>query len=363
MERHDRLRKQIAGEAAEWFALLQDSAASASERDEFARWLLLSPAHIEEYLAIARIWGDAHGSTDLPIDELVRQAHAEKERDNVVALLEAAGPALVARPVPVYEPRSSIRYATAAAASVAIAVIGWLAADRWIDPSSIHTAVGEQRSVTLQDGSILHVNTDSEVRVDFDGRERRVVLAHGEARFSVAKDAARAFLVTTPHATVRAVGTVFNVRAAPDRTAVTVIEGRVALTSRAAGAVAPMGNGQATQARAVPEGIERLELDAGEQAAVTRQGSILPHVGPSVESALAWSERRLVFRDELLGEVVAEFNRYHERSIRIDDPALAAIRISGSFYAGDPQSLVQFLERYERVRIIEDSGGDQILMR
>ncbi len=363
MERQDLLRTKVASEAADWFAHLQAPDASASDREEFGRWLLLSPLHIEEYLAITRIWSDAQMMTDLSVDELVALARAEPESDNVITLAGGAPP-------PAPRRRRSV-WSLAAAATVAFAILGWQATDLWPDPSRIRTAVGEQRSVTLQDGSVLYVNTNSDVQVEWSARERRVELVSGEARFAVAKDPTRPFLVTTPHATLRALGTVFNVRIGSEQTAVTVIEGRVALARRApANSAGTATAASAPQAAGVPvvgtpaQGAgDVLELTAGEHAAITQQGSILPNEGPSVESSLAWSERRLVFRDQPLADVVADFNRYHEASLRIDDPGLAAIRISGSFYAGDPQSLVEFLERYERVRITTDAAGDQILTR
>ena len=57
---------------------------------------------------------------------------------------------------------------------------------------------------------------------------------------------------------------------------------------------------------------------------------------------------------------MAEFNRYHERPIRIEDPSLAAVRINGVFDASDPHSLIQFLERYENVRTREGSEASYL---
>lgn len=364
MERPERLRNQITSEAAEWFARLQDLDATATERDEFTKWLLLSPTHIEEYLAVTRIWGDAATATDESTEELVRRARQENEPQNVVALdslspVHGAG-GMGEGVLTSTSTRHRLRVSTAIAASIALATVGWFTANQWLNRSQIETAIGEQRSVTLRDGSVLFLNTDSHARVDLGESERRVALDRGEARFTVAKDPHRPFLVSTRQATVRAIGTVFNVQASATRTAVTVIEGRVAVVARDA---ASRDERAASISPTPTPNVRHLELAAGQQAEVTHDGAIVPDAGPSVERVLAWPERRLIFRDEPLIAVVEDFNRYHEHPIRIEDAALAGMRISGSFYAGDPDSLVTYLERYEQVKIRTQSDGTQVLTR
>jgi transmembrane sensor len=371
MDPDDRLREQIAAEAAEWFVTLQDARGAARVDDEFAQWLLRSPAHVEEYLAAARLWGDVDGLDDSSVADLVQQAREEPEPEsaNVVAF-SAAVPARQAasvQPSGLSRPGRRERIALPAIAATAlIAIAGWLGSEA-LRPARIETAIGEQRSVALADGSVVHLNTDSKVSVDIGEHARRIKLLRGEARFTVAKDPQRPFFVTTPQATVRAVGTVFNVRALGERTAVTVIEGRVAVTSGAAVMESRPRSNESKETgvanRVAEPSVPALELAAGQLAAVTASGQVLPDVGPSVERALAWSERRLVFRDEPLAEVIAEFNRYHEHAIHIEDASLARTRISGSFSSSDPQSLIQYLERYERVQVREEANGERALAR
>jgi transmembrane sensor len=345
MDKQLREREQMAGEAAEWFARQQEGLEGV-EQEEFTQWLLRSPAHIEEYLAITRTWGDVELMSDISVDELVAQAQAEDEPRNVVRLDTEDGrrsrEVAAQRVVPAK--RSFVLTATrllrAHAAgvvigAVAMGLLGALLAYRTLNPTHLETTVGEQRSVTLSDGSIVNLNTDSELRIDMDARQRRLQLIRGEARFTVAKDAQRPFIVTTPQTSVRAVGTVFNVQTWSARTAVTVIEGRVA--------------------------VQKVELAAGQQAAVTQAGEVLANQGPSLERVLAWTERRLVFREEPLGAVVAEFNRYHKRPMRIEDSALAAIKISGTFFAGDTASLLEYLQRYEQVTVETTPNGSVVL--
>jgi transmembrane sensor len=344
-ERQDHQRELIAGEAADWFARLHDeSRSTATDQDEFARWVLRSPVHVEEYLATTRLWGDMASVGQIDLDALIRQAGAETSPANVVVLDNTGAGAAVSRAAGTRGTGRSRRVLAYAAAVLLTVVMvgGGLMVPQWLDAGRLSTAVGEQRSLALPDGSMVYLNTDSRLRVAFSGAQRRLVLERGEARFRVARDARRPFVVVTPQTTVRAVGTQFNVQILQRRTAVTVIEGRVALADR--------------DARSV-------ELAAGEQAAVTDAGQVLPGTGPGVEQVLAWAQRRLIFHEEPLSVVIEEFNRYHVHPLHIDDPSLAAMKISGAFDAGDPDSLVQYLQRYEQVEVTAVSGRGKRLSR
>jgi ferric-dicitrate binding protein FerR (iron transport regulator) len=101
----------------------------------------------------------------------------------------------------------------------------WFVSSVWRVPSHVVTATGEQQDLTLTDGSMLHLNSDSEARIALSALERRVILVRGEAHFAVANESERPFLVSTPQATVKATGTVFNVQVAGKKTTVSVLEG------------------------------------------------------------------------------------------------------------------------------------------
>jgi transmembrane sensor len=210
--------------------------------------------------------------------------------------------------------------------------------------------VGEQRSITLADRSVVFLNTDSEVRLHWTARERHIDLLRGEARFQVAKNAARPFIVATREATVRAVGTVFNVRTGEAITQVAVLEGRVEV------------NADLRVAKSLGHNQPDLLLAAGQRAAVTRQG-VEADVGPPIERVAAWTERRLVFRGDPLGVVVAEFNRYRTQALVVDDPELAEVRINGVFELDDPASLLTYLRNFESVQVTQGSDGREHLAR
>src|SRR6202007_1366591 len=83
-----RTRRQIAGEAVDWFLQFQEGAVADSERQSFSEWLLRSPAHVEEYLRVSCSWSLANADSegDLAADALIAAAKAHHEIDNVVAL-------------------------------------------------------------------------------------------------------------------------------------------------------------------------------------------------------------------------------------------------------------------------------------
>lgn len=351
METQDFLREQIAAEADEWLLKMHAAEPAHALREAFTEWLMRSPAHIEAYLTVSRAWHAlaAPSASDWSSDALIAAARAEREPDNVIAWRgnrpRASAPAAEPRP-------ARARALKALAACAVLTAIGaWLFRGYWPSVNDLKTAVGEQRSVTLGDGSVVFLNTNSELRVRWTARERHIDLLHGEARFQVAKNTARPFIVATHEATVRAVGTVFNVRTGEATTQVAVLEGRVQVN-------AELRTAEPEPAQSQPD----LLLAAGQRAAVTRLG-VQADVGPPIERVAAWTERRLVFRGEPLGAVVAEFNRYRLQALVVDDPALAEVRINGVFELDDPASLLTYLRNFESVRVTQDGDGREHLAR
>lgn len=335
------------------------------DRESFSEWLLLSPAHVEEYLRVSSSWCVVNAGTEgaPEADALVSAAKAHHSTDNVVPL-----PSRCARSVPPasVERRGghSRNWRMALAASLVSGVL-WVTYLNWQSPMNFETAVGKQSSFKLQDGSVLSLNTNSRARVTWSAGERHVELERGEARFAVAKDPSRPFTVTTTTATVRVVGTVFNVRAEARTTQVAVLEGQVEVTVASAGGDSgddTSGSAPEAAGSAHSPTIERVRLAAGERAAVTPHG-IQTNEGPPIESVAAWTQRRLVFREQPLGEVIREFNRYRMHPLVLDDAELAALRINGTFDPADPDSLLTYLSLYEAVQVDRLSDGSLRLLR
>jgi transmembrane sensor len=210
-------------------------------------------------------------------------------------------------------------------------------------PVRLHTDTGESRVVVLQDKSVMHLNTRSDVVVQISRWERHVELVSGEAFFEVATDAQRPFVVRSGLVSARALGTKFAVTKRADVTLVTVAEGRVLVAEQ---------NGNSGS---VPTGARAAEIGAGEQALAAPRGISKARV--DAQTVLAWRDGKLVFDGDSLGKVVDEFNRYNRTPIVIADPAVAERRVSGVFSVHDPESLMQFLERSGDVSIHREENG------
>jgi transmembrane sensor len=359
----DRSRVLIAAEAAEWFVRLHEGGHGVPEA--FAEWLTRSPMHVEEYVAVSCAWA----AVDIPEEgafgtaALIEAARHQPDSANVVQLSDFNRPSAADRRT-THRQGFSGRYWAAAAAVVVLCAGAWLGFVGWRG-EVYSTVVGEQRSVSLADGSVIFLNTDSEVHVRWTKARRHIDLVRGEARFQVAKNSARPFIVATAEAAVRAVGTVFNVRIDGERTQVAVLEGRVLVSALAKESDSARLRAT-TQNTALDSGaavlLPSIELGAGERAAVTQHG-IKPNAGESLEGVAAWTQRRLVFRAKSLADVVAEFNRYRTQPLFVDDPQLAALQISGSFDPGDAESLIGYLRDFETVEIKQAADGSVHLAR
>jgi transmembrane sensor len=215
------------------------------------------------------------------------------------------------------------------------------------DPGLRRTDLGGFERTTLPDGSTVLLNTNSEIRVRFTRRLREVVLTRGEALFTVAHADGQPFAVIAGRTTVQALGTTFVVRLRPDaQTEVIVSRGRVAV---AAGADAS----DSTAAR--------LLLNEGDDAKVDEQG--LTATGrldaSGLDHRLAWTRGQIWLEQNTLAEAVAEFNRYNTRKLILADPALATLRVGGSFAATDPKAFSEALERVFGIRAsqAQDASG------
>jgi len=239
-----------------------------------------------------------------------------------------------------------------AAAAAVLVAIKWRQAPTGPDYAQVlATDVGELRRFALPDGSVIHLNTDSSARVNFNERERRVELSRGEAFFSVAPQPRQPFWVEAGAVSVRAVGTAFNVRLKSQSVEVVVKEGKVSVDQSPPGAVAA-----ASMPRSAPAEIpSRSKLvAAGEKAIVSlakapdgaEQAIVVAELAsPQIENALVWQTRRLEFSGTPLSEVVAEFNRYNRHQLVIADEALGSQSFGGAFAPERWDALVEILEQ------------------
>lgn len=181
------------------------------------------------------------------------------------------------------------------------------------------TRLGEIRRVPLDDGSIMTINSDSELKVNLSRHAREVELSQGEAWFDVAKDAARPFVVASGPVRAKAVGTAFSVRKREEGVEVLVTEGVVETWSD-------------------HDASQRLHVAAGERALVNARALVhyLASETAPVDRALAWRNGMIDLNGTTLREAADEFNRYNQRQIVIADPDVAGEQFDGLFRLDDP---------------------------
>jgi len=379
------MNTQIYEEASDWIVKNREGDLDVQEKKQFDAWLRESPQHLRAYLEMSAVWedvGSLEPSLNASADELIACARAE---ENIVPL--GSAPSLRTRVTSETIRRKrttplrkvALYYALAASALLTLAGT-WLCGQR----NTYSTAVGEQRSIVLNDGSSVELNSRSRIRVRFSAAERDVDLIEGQALFRVAKNPLRPFIVSADGTHVRAVGTQFDVYRKTYGTVVTVVEGKVAVfgepylpsrtfnagkgsagvpfSSRNQGAsTLPLqgtaeGRGPRTgTGEALPSDSANgaIFLAAGEQVTVTPATAAPSPKRANLAAATAWTERSLVFDSSPLIEVAEEFNRYNTRQLVIKDPELADIHVSGVFSSVEPTLLLRFLRAQPELAVEE----------
>jgi len=292
---------KIDAEAARWTVRLSRGGLTSAQQAELDAWLGADDRHRGALARARAAW--------LDLDRLAALAGKayERQAQTVVTPGDAAEP-------------GRRRFLAAGLGSLALAVGGstlWLLERR----GHVYVSdVGEIRRVTLADGSSMLLNTSTRAVVRFSRALREVELVRGEGIFEVAKDAARPFVVRSGAVLVRAVGTVFAVRALSEDIDVTVTEG-----------VVEVSDGSST-ALSTPQRVA-----AEHRAVVTRTDGIRVQRVSAVqaERRLAWRDGMLEFDGEPLAQAVQEINRHNVRQIVIDDPALGERPVVGIFEASD----------------------------
>jgi transmembrane sensor len=284
-------------DAAAWVARLHSPQRSARLERAFGEWLNESPEHVSAFEEATKVWEEISG----------------------------AGAQL--RPAP---RRLRAQAMVAACVLVAIAIVATLPG--FLRGDAYQTSIGEQRVVTLSDGSRIELNTNSRVTVRYDWLGRDVKLVRGEAMFHVAKDVSRPFRVRAADRTVTALGTSFAVRTEPGDLIVTLFEGRVQvapLKGRASRVTLAPGQ-RWTSRRPVATSLDQMEL----------------------VSALSWVQKKAVFDDVPLSAAVAEMNRYRPDPLVIVSPELGSLPVSGIFDVDDAESFIRSVERVHGVVIL-----------
>ncbi|MFN7055669.1 FecR family protein [Hyphomonas sp.] len=328
--------KDVQTAAARWDARLRNPQCTEADRDEFLRWLAADPAHEEAFEQLRQSITALRQVANRP-DLSALRAAALRQNGSVsgrsMALVAALVVAAVAFPMGVILTRGPAEQPPLIAAEV--------------PPSAHETAIGQRASITLEDGSVVTLNTDSRIEVGYTAGERLITLHKGQALFEVAHDEARPFSVVAGGQRVIALGTVFDVRLSKTAVEVVLVDGKVAIAGKAD-----------PEPRA---GDAVVHLTSGE-----RYVALLAAAAPEVSQvdtskATSWSKGFVTFDDTPLAEALAEMNRYSTVQIIAEEEALTQLRVTGMFRSGQQARFAEALEAYFPLEAERD--GDTIVLK
>ena len=275
-------------EAAAWLARLHADAAAPENERAFHAWLAEDPRHQAAFAAVTETWDAAGGLRDVEP---------------------------VSRPVGFGIGRRRVLAGMGAVMVVSAALGLWQRANAGL----YQTSVGEQRRIGLDDGSELLLDTDTRLRVQFDKHMRKVALEHGRVNCRVAADAARPFVIDAGGDQIFAQGVAIDVRRDSEQVSIVCLQGDALVETGTAAVRRPLASGQ------------RLKISASRQ--VVDQPALAPLV--------AWHSGQAAFDNEPLADAVREMNRYSRTKLVVDDPRLAALRVSGTYHVGDNAAFAQ----------------------
>ncbi len=388
-----RLNSQISAEAAEWLVELRsgDMDMDMSARHAFNAWLRASPENLRAFIEMSMLWNYA-ARVDAQRRIVIEDLLAKHPADNIIELdrpseLEGMPQAVsegesFADDISGKRQRWFSKVPLAAGILVGMAGIALFSWSLLNGSPTYVTAVGEQRSIGLADGSTVMLNARSRLRVRFTSATRTVELLEGQAFFHVAKNRARPFVVLSTDTAIRAVGTQFDVNRSHGATTVTVLEGRVAVypehldkeygrdiaqfstdecsgLNRNCGQTESRNAGSALLGHAIGDGNLVL-LSADEQVQVADGQRSMQTVHVDAGSATGWRQGRIMFESATLAEVAEEFNRYSVRKFMTEDHGASPLRLSGVF-ATDPDFLIQYLHELPDVTVHESEGAVYIV--
>jgi transmembrane sensor len=306
--------------ATRWLVLLQSDDVTAEQRRRFAQWLAAHPSHLLAYRRLQQFWS---ALDDLPTAEA-------QVFDRLLSPSACLPPTAGRPPSTWFCGFANWQRYTALAVAVAVAAVCVVGIAQTWHLATYRTGTGEQRAVTLSDGSTIHLNTATALSTEFTSDVRRLVLHEGEAFFSVASDPERPFEVQARGGTIRALGTAFNVRTEGARVIVTVTQHAVRV-SNARQAAADISEGH------------RVAYSPDEFGPVET-------IDP--ERTLAWRRHRLIFENQPLAQVIAELNRYHQGWIVLRDPFLQELPVTAVFDVRKTDQALRTIEDILPVRTV-----------
>jgi len=222
------------------------------------------------------------------------------------------------------------------------------------------TARAEMRSISLEDGSIAHLNALSKIKVDYTKGERKITLEQGEALFDVRHNPVRPFLVYAGDGKIQAIGTRFNVKLMPDfNIMVTLVEGVVRVSQ-------DRGKQALVRILKTPGAMASLRPFPGLEKEQTPEESSEIKVSQNAENPfqniLSWREGKLVFQGQRLDNVLYEINRHSNHRILLKNKNAIDLPVYAVFNAGDWRGALSAIVKSYPVKAVQVSFDETHLV-
>lgn len=366
-------------EACQWIVKFEsDDEPSTEDVYQFNAWLGKSAVHRQTLLRLAKSWGDMDVMSGLmiPLGHSLKPQRSKLKTLTLTPLLFVAGVLrlLASGTQKLFRPRVVLP-ALSLVIILSLSFYGSIFPPQ--EANNIYvTSIGKYSTHVLDDGSVLSLNSNSHVEVNYTPTKRVINLVKGEAHFDVTSDTDRPFEVYVGNRMVKAIGTAFSVYRLKDNIKVLVTEGKVDLaviesTLLFKAKTSTSGEASAEQneaADAMEDTVTVIaSLEAGQSISIPVSSNFIGSDSldtPVVEYAqgdivrkLSWLDGRLVFAGESLEEVVAEVSRHTPILIEVTDPELKKLRIGGQFQAGETDALFDVLESGFGVKITRINKG------
>lgn len=305
------LHDAIAEQAMTWLARLRADSVTAAERMQFQIWYRADPRHRLAYDEAVAFWEDedfrrALAAASLSADVTLQPSKPERPSTKT----------RISRPL------------LAMAACIALAAIVYRPTlDCW--QADYCTAVGEIKTVQLNDGSQVTLNSATALSVDFRNGLRQVKLLHGEAFFDVRRDPKQPFLVGGHFSSTRVLGTRFAVREDAESDRVNVVSGVVEVS-------------QNRQKPAILKADDGITVDAEHSGEIRHR---------TTSGATAWLKGSAIFDNATLEEVIADFGRYRHGKLLIKNGELKELRVSGRFDIRNTDQALEALQQTLPIRV------------
>jgi transmembrane sensor len=313
-------RRRARAEASAWVVRLHGPHRSPALEAGLREWLAADPEHARQFERVTDVWD--------------------------------AGPQVPISGVPRVRAQRRLPASRIWAAAVSIALVCLVAAYLFVGLRSgtvYRNGIGPLRVIRLEEGSRVSLDAQSEVRVAYSDTERRVQLEYGQAYFQVSHNPGWPFVVVVGQHQITDIGTAFMVRYAPSSTAITLIEGRVAVSSRSQAARETDGTGSK------PSTPVPIILAPGQRLTFARDRP--PKLdAPPADDVTAWLRGEIMLDDTPLTRVVATLNRYDATLLGIDDPRVAHLRVSGIYHTGNNREFAFLLEKLYGIPFSERGG-------